>query len=130
MSKTFDLVKELEDVPLVPVSCYYLSKVDKTIPPDKYKPVSYEYWLMLKELEPSKFGDDYKFYLRLKQEQYDREVESKKNCSAELKCFVVILDSRKYETIENAKKQIKETESDPFFDKWVNEIVVKDILNL
>ena len=45
---------------------YYLQKIDKNVSEQRYEPVSYEYWKMLRDLEPTKFGGDYDFYIRLK----------------------------------------------------------------
>lgn len=94
--------------------------VDLIIPRDKYKPVSYEYWLMLKELEPTKFFYDYDDYVKSKQEQCEAELENKKNCSAELKAIRFIVDIRNRSTYEKAIKAITEIEQNPLFKEWMS----------
>lgn len=125
----FDLNRSIKELPFVIVHLYFLSKPE-SIPVDKYKPVSYEYWLMLKELDYTKFGYDYDSYVNRKKELYEEEVENKKDCVGEIKNIVVMLDTRKSKTIEDAKKKIKEIESNPFFEKWLEKNLVEDVLNL
>jgi len=106
---------------------YYLQKIDKNVSEQRYEPVSYEYWKMLRDLEPTKFGGDYDFYIRLKKEQYESEVERRKNCESELV-------SKHYsffhpDDIDKTKQTIKEIRSNERFVKWADDELVESILN-
>jgi hypothetical protein len=105
---------------------FYFKKINKTVPIDQYDPVSYEQWKMLRELEPTKFRNTYAFYVKSRQEQYEAEVEKRKDVLFELLGFTYSLYER---DLAKTKQQIIEIESDPFFDKWHNEEIKNIILN-
>jgi hypothetical protein len=107
---------------------YYFEKPDLNVNPQMYEPVSYENWKMLRELEPTKFVLDYPGYVELKKEQFDKEVENRKNTSLYLKS---VYYSFYPEMIADTKKAIKRIVDSPFFQKWVTEDyekIVKEIL--
>ena len=105
---------------------YYLEKIDKVVKPQQYEPVSYENWKLLRELEPTKFRDDYDTYVRLKEKQFNDEVERRKNVELELK---VLTYSLRDDDIESTKENIKNTQKQDRFEKWVNDELVKSILD-
>ena len=63
---------------------YYLQKIDKNESEQRYEPVSYENWKMLRDLEPTKFINDYEWYVKSKKEQFEQQVERRKNCELEM----------------------------------------------
>jgi hypothetical protein len=95
---------------------YYFDRPDPKVNPEMYEPVSYENWKMLRELEPTKFTLDYDGYIQLKKEQFEREVEERKNVTFYLKS---VLYSTRPEMIEQTRKSIRKIIENPFFDKWV-----------
>jgi hypothetical protein len=106
---------------------YYLQKIDKNVSEQIYEPVSYEHWKMLRDLEPTKFSDDYDFYVRLKKEQYESGVERRKNCEFDL-------HSKHYSLhpsdIDKTKQSIRDIQSNELFETWYdNGDVVESILN-
>ena len=106
---------------------HYVQKIDKNVSEQRYEPVSYEYWKMLRELEPTKFENDYDFYIKLKKEQYESEVERRKNCTFEL-------HSKHYSLhpsdIDKTKQSIRDIQSNELFEKWYDsEDVIESILN-
>jgi len=105
---------------------YYLQKIDKNVSEQRYEPVSYEYWKMLRDLEPTKFGGDYDFYIRLKKEQYESEVERKKNCTFELASTSYTLHPA---DINKTKESIREIQSNERFVKWVDHESAEAVLN-
>jgi len=120
-------MKIIEGISYYPIALYYLAKIDKRISADKYKPASYDQWVMLKELDPTKFLFDYNDYIKLKQKEYDEEVEFLKSQDLKLEFFMITIDIRQPESIEKAKSKILEIESGEFFKNWVNKEVVNDI---
>jgi hypothetical protein len=123
-------MKIVEGISYYPCVIYYLEQIDKNIPKDKYKPVSYDQWLMLKELEPSKFGFSYKDYIKIKKEQFNQETEQLKDATLRLQSIMLAIDIRNPKSIQTAKDKIKEIESGNFFDSWPNKQEVDSILNL
>jgi len=123
-------MKIIEGISYYPITLHYLIEIDKTIPVDKYKPASYDQWIMLKELEPTKFGYDYQLYINLKEKEFNEEVESLKNCAFKLETITIAIDIRVVETIEKLKNKIKEIETNVLFNRWLNPIEVKDLLTL
>jgi hypothetical protein len=106
---------------------HYLQKVDKNVSEQRYEPVSYEQWKMLRELEPTKFINDYDFYTKSKKEQYESEVERRKDCKFELHSTNYSL---RPEHIDKTKQSIREIQSNELFEKWYNnEDVIESILN-
>tara|TARA_R110000737_G_scaffold325769_1_gene339251 strand:+ start:904 stop:1260 length:357 start_codon:yes stop_codon:yes gene_type:complete len=106
---------------------HYLQKIDKNVSEQRYEPVSYEYWKRLRELEPTKLGNDYDFYTKLKKEQYESEIERRKNCEFEL-------HSKHYSLhpsdIDKTKQSIRDIQSNELFETWYNsEDVIESILN-
>lgn len=125
--------KIVEGVSVYPLSLYYLENIDKKIPRDKYKPVSHDQWLMLKELEPTKFGFDYKGYVELKRKQYEQETEHLKNATLKLESMMILVDIRpQYDTntIDMARNKIKEVQKGKFFQEWIDPVFIDSILNL
>jgi hypothetical protein len=104
----------------------YFQKIDKEVKIEIYDPVSYDQWKMLRGLEPSKFRNDYNWYVQSKKEQFESEVERKKNCELEVKCKHYSLHPAE---IEETKQTIKDIESNPRFVKWCNEDTIHAILN-
>lgn len=105
---------------------YYLQKIDKIVSEQRYEPVSYEHWKMLRDLEPTKFDNDYNFYVELKKEQYESEVERRKNCESELVSKHYSLHPA---DIDKTKQTIKEIGSNERFVKWADDELVESILN-
>ena len=105
---------------------YYLQKIDKNVSEQIYEPVSYEHWKMLRDLEPTKFSDDYDFYVRLKKEQYESEVERRKNCELELRCKHYTLHPA---DIDKTKESFRDIQSNERFESWYNKELVETILN-
>ena len=106
---------------------HYLQRIDKNVSQQRYEPVSYEQWKMLRELEPTKLGDDYGFYTKLKKEQYESEVERRKNCTIE---FLNKHYSLHPSDIDKTKQSIRDIQSNELFEKWYNnEDVIESILN-
>lgn len=104
---------------------HYLRKIDKNVKEENYEPVSLENFRLLRDLEPGKFGLDYENYCALKKEQYNREVEQRKNCDYEMIGYRYNL----YD-VEKTKKEIMEIISDDNFDKWLSEQELVDkVLN-
>lgn len=103
-----------------------LRKYQKKISPYLYDPVSYEQWKMLRELESTKFIVDYEFYVKLKMEQYNNEVERRKTATLELVGYMYNLHPT---CIIKTKEQIRNIESDPLFEKWQNDEIKEQILN-
>jgi hypothetical protein len=91
---------------------FYLNKVEKTVNPETYEPVSKESWKMLRDLEPGKFGLSYDSYVQLKKEQFDSEIERRKKSDYELISYHYNL----YDIIKT-KQKINEIKSDPLFYK-------------
>jgi hypothetical protein len=105
---------------------FYLEKIDKNVSKQTYEPVSYEQWKMLRELEPAKFILDYVYYVKLKKEQYDAEVERRKYCEFECKGLTYNLHQS---SIEDTKRLINDIKSGDRFEKWYNPELVESILN-
>jgi len=105
---------------------YYLQKIDKEVKKEVYDPVSYEQWKLLRDLEPTKFRNDYDFYVQSKKEQFESEVERRKNCELELKSIHYSLHQA---DIEKTKQTIKDIQSNPRFDSWYHEDTIHAILN-
>ena len=106
---------------------HYLQRIDKNVSQQRYEPVSYEQWKMLRELEPTKLGDDYGFYTKLKKEQYESDVERRKNCTIE---FLNKHYSLHPSDIDKTKQSIRDIQSNELFEKWYpNEDVIESILN-
>lgn len=106
---------------------HYLRKIDKNVKEETYEPVSFENWKMLRDLEPGKFGLDYEEYCSLKKEQYNTEVERRKNCECEMIGYMYNLYPSE---IEKTKKQIIEITSKDNFYNWLSEQEIVDkVLN-
>ena len=105
---------------------YYLTDVDKNVSPDLYDPVSYEQWKLLRELEPGKITNNYESYVELKREQYEGEVESRKNCNHILNTISYNLKDNQ---LEDTKRRLMIVQEDPLFNKWLAQDVVDYILN-
>ena len=105
---------------------HYLQKIDKRVKKEIYDPVSYDQWKMLRDLEPTKFINDYDFHVQSKKEQFELEVERKKNCELESKCKHYSLHPA---DIEKTKQTIKDIEANPRFVKWYHEEFIKKVLN-
>jgi len=105
---------------------FYLEKIDKNVSKQTYEPVSYEQWKMLRELEPTKFILDYDYYVKLKKEQYDAEVERRKYCEFEYKGLTYNLHQS---SIEDTKRLINDIKSGYRFEKWYNPELVESVLN-
>lgn len=104
---------------------YYFENIDKNPNPEIYDPVSYEQWKMLRELEPTKFRKGYDYYVASKKEQFNREVEKRKNCSLELKNVHFDLTLHKLKGTQNTLIKIQEN---VLFDKWIEKEIVESIL--
>jgi len=105
---------------------FYLKKYDE-IKDETYEPVSKEYWKILRDLEPSKFGLTYSDYIELKREQHEKEINNRKKSSLELMTYTYSLNPI---MLENTKKTIKEIQSNELFERWVTEKEIIDyILN-
>ncbi len=100
--------------------------VDKNVSEQIYEPVSYEHWKMLRDLEPSKMLGDYDSYVRLKKEQYESEVERRKNCELELRCKHYTLHPA---DIDKTKESFRDIQSNERFESWYNKELVETILN-
>jgi len=105
---------------------YYLQKMDKRISEQLYEPISYEQWKLLRELEPTKFRNDYGWYVQSKKEQFELEVERRKNCEFEIMSKHYSLHPS---DIDKTKQSIRDIQSNERFEKWYNEGVVEAILN-
>jgi hypothetical protein len=106
---------------------YYLQKIDKKISKQQYEPVSYEQWKMLRELEPTKFRNDYDWYVQSKKEQFDQEVEIRKNCGLELMTKHYSLHPK---DIDKTKQSIRDIQSNERFEKWcTDEHIIETIIN-
>lgn len=105
---------------------YYLQKIDKNVSEQIYEPISYEMWKMLRDLEPTKFRGDYDWYVRSKKEQFENEIERRKNCELELMSKSYSLHPS---DIDKTKQSIKDIQSSERFVKWYGEDVVETILN-
>jgi len=105
---------------------HYLQKIDKRVKKEIYDPVSYEQWKMLRELEPTKFINDYDFYVQSKKEQFELEVERKKNVGLVFACKYYSLHP---EEIEKTKQTIKDIEANPRFVRWYHKDTIHVILN-
>ena len=105
---------------------YYFQKIDKNVSGQIYEPVSYEMWKMLRDLEPTKFRSDYDWYVRSKKEQFENEIERRKNCELELM-------SKRYSLhpadIDKTKQTIRDIQTHERFVNWCNEDVIETILN-
>jgi hypothetical protein len=106
---------------------HYLQKIDKNVSEQKYEPVSYEQWKMLRELEPTKFIFDYDFYVEVKKEQFENEIERRKNCEFEVMGYHYSLHPA---DIDKTKQTIKDIQSSERFEKWYRGDLVESILNL
>jgi hypothetical protein len=100
---------------------FYLKKYDE-IKDETYEPVSKEYWMILRDLEPSKFGLTYSDYINLKREQHEQEIKNRKKSNLELVTYMYSLSPI---LLEETKKTIKEIQSNELFERWVtdNEII-------
>jgi hypothetical protein len=105
---------------------HYLQKIDKNVSEQEYDPVSYEQWKLLRDLEPTKFIFDYDFYVKVKKEQFENEIERRKECEFELMCFGYSLHPA---DIDKTKQSIKDIQSSERFEKWYSGDVVESILN-
>ena len=106
---------------------HYLQKIYKNVSEQRYEPVSCEQWKMLRELEPTKFRNDYDFYTKSKKEQYESEVERRKNCTIEVIGKHYSLHPA---DIDKTKQSIRDIQSNELFEKWYpNEDVIESILN-
>lgn len=106
---------------------YYLQKIDKNVSEQMYEPVSYEHWKMLRDLEPSKFLNDYDFYVKSKKEQFELDLERRSDCELVLNCQNYSLHPG---DINRTKQVIKDIQSNERFVKWYpNNGVVELILN-
>lgn len=90
-----------------------------------YEPVSYEHWKMLRDLEPTKFRNDYFTYVKIKEEAYNVMLKNKKESSFELLNYFYDIN---YHSIEGTKKAIQTISEDSFFEKWLNKELVEQIL--
>ena len=106
---------------------FYFNRVDKNVRQDQYDPVSYEQWKMLRELEPTKFRHGYDAYVIMKREQYDEEVERRKNVTFELTSVYYNIDAN---SIVKTKQLIYNIQNNPFFEKWEKPELAKEILEL
>ena len=105
---------------------YYLLKVDKNVNPKNYEPCSFEQWKMLRDLEPSKFGNDYDFYVKLKEDQFKQEQERRENCSLDLHSVMYSL----YDSdIDSTRDNINKIESNILFKEWVKPETIEIIKN-
>lgn len=105
---------------------HYLQKIDKNVSEQIYEPVSYEMWKMLRDLEPTKFRGDYDWYVRSKKEQFENEIERRKNCEFELMAYRYSLHPS---DIDKTKQSIKDIQSSERFERWYGEDVAETILN-
>jgi hypothetical protein len=97
---------------------YYLSEVDQNVSEEMYEPVSFETWKMLRELEPTKFTVPYNSYVLMKKEQFEREVESRKKSTIELKSLHYTTHPS---SIGDTQKAIRKVIDSPLFVKWFND---------
>ncbi len=105
---------------------FYLLKVDKDVNPKNYEPCSFEQWKMLRDLEPSKFGNDYDFYVKLKEDQFKQEQKNRENCSLELHSVMYSL----YDSdIDSTRDNINKIESNILFKEWVKPETIEIIKN-
>jgi len=103
---------------------YYFNK-PKTVIKEDYEPMDFKSWKLYREIEPSKFGLNYRDYIRLKEEQFLTDVERNKKVSMELNSLMYSLyDSEITETIN----LINSTQNDENFIKWVDNNIVNKIL--
>ena len=105
---------------------HYLQKIDKNVSEQLYEPVSYEQWKMLRELEPTKFIFDYDSYVKAKKEQFENEIERRKNCEFEVMAYQYSLHPA---DIDKTKQTIKDIQSSERFEKWYSGDLVESILN-
>jgi hypothetical protein len=105
---------------------HYFKTINKYVNPQMYEPVSFENWKMLRELEPGKFSGGYEFYIKSKEEQYEVEVERRRNCEIELCSVHYNIDKN---NLEDTKKNLKIIEGDILFEKWVNKELANKIIN-
>ena len=105
---------------------FYLRKIDKNVNKQQYEPVSYEQWKMLRDLEPTKFINDYDWYVRSKKEQFESEVERRKNCELELMSYHYNLHPA---CIDKTKQSIVDIQSNERFENWFNRDMIESILN-
>jgi hypothetical protein len=108
---------------------YYLLKKDENAEfiENKYEPISFEYWKMLRSLEPTKIANDYEYYVKLKEEQHLKEEERRKNCTHELNYVFYNLCSVDY--LEKTRQSITEVQLSDRFEKWIDNELVQNILN-
>lgn len=108
---------------------YYLLKKDENAEflENKYEPISFEYWKMLRSLEPTKIVNDYEYYVTLKEEQHLKEEERRKNCTLEANYLFYNLCSVDY--LEKTRQSITEVQLSDRFEKWIDNELVQNILN-
>lgn len=104
---------------------HYFNNVDMDVKLDQYDPVSYDQWKMLRDLEPTKFRGTYDEYVTNKKAQYDAEVLNRTKIKFTLESF--FYSTTKNEDKAIAKFDIEKIESNPLFNKWVNENDINEL---
>ena len=105
---------------------YYMDNIDKNINPEMYEPVSYDGWKMVRELEPTKFNLPYGDYIKLKETQFNIEVERRSLCSLELKSYMYDICD---DYLHSTKNKIIEIQTNPMFHSWLEIERINQILN-
>lgn len=103
---------------------FYLRKYAE-IKDETYEPVSKEYWKMLRDLEPGKFGLTYSDYVELKRKQHEKDIEQRKKSNLELVNYMYSLHPN---MLENTKKTIKEIQSNELFNRWMTDKEIIDFI--